>query len=116
MEARFLTDLRAWRDTEEQRWILTQPLTFRDNQGTEHQAPMGFSTDLDSVPRIPIVYAYLKGRATNAAVIHDWLYEQRHPRKQADQIFLQAMKAEGIGWIRRRTIYGAVRAFGWMAY
>lgn len=32
-------------------------------------------------------------------------------RKKADQIFLDAMKAAGVGWIKRHVMYTAVRAW-----
>jgi len=49
-------------------------------------------------------------------VVHDWLYYNKHDRKEADKIFLEAMKSEGVPAWRRLPIYSAVRAFGWLAY
>lgn len=98
------------------RWVLTKALEYTTEDGWTVEVPSGYSTDLDSVPRIPIAYAWLKGRATKSAVIHDWLYYNKHDRKEADKIFLEAMKAEGVAAWRRWPIYSAVRAFGWLAY
>ena len=112
----FKGQLRTQYNSNTKRRTLTQPLTWVDDRGIEYTVPAGFSTDLDSVPRIPLVYAYLKGRATKAAVIHDWLYHNKHPRKAADKVFLAAMKDEGIGMVRRNAIYRGVRLFGWLAY
>lgn len=103
-------------DQSNKRWVLTKPIAYTTDDGWTVEVPAGYSTDLDSVPRIPIAYAWLKGRATKAAVIHDWLYYNKHNRKQADRIFLEAMKDEGVASWRRVPIYLAVRAFGWLAY
>jgi len=98
------------------RWETQKPIEFTTDKGYTVEVPAGYSTDLDSVPRIPFVYAWLKGQATKSAVIHDWLYFNKHDRKEADKIFLEAMKEEGVAVWRRWPIYLAVRAFGWLAY
>lgn len=98
------------------RWVLTKALEYTTDDGWTVEVPPGYSTDLDSVPRIPFAYAWLKGRATKSAVIHDYLYSNRHDRKEADKIFLNAMKDEGVPVWRRVPIYLAVRAFGGLAY
>lgn len=97
------------------RWKLTQSLTYKSD-GRSYTAPQGFETDLDSVPRIPILHAWLNSRATKSAVIHDTLYWRREDRKHADEVFLSAMKTEGVQPWRRFPIYWAVRSFGWLAY
>ena len=100
----------------DKRWVTTKPLDYQTDDGWIVEVPAGYSTDLDSVPRIPFAYAWLKGRATKSAVIHDWLYYNKHDRKEADGIFLNAMKDEGVPSWRRYPIYAAVRAFGFLAY
>ena len=112
----FLTGLSADYSYADKRWVLTKPLVYQTQSSAKFEVPVGHSTDLDSVPRIPFVYAYLKGRAVRSAVLHDYLYSMYFPRKQADKIFLAAMKEEGIGFFRRHVIYRGVRMFGWLAY
>jgi uncharacterized protein DUF1353 len=57
------------------------------------------------------------GRSRDAALVHDWLYKVRRTsrrtitRKEADLIFLEAMKARGTTWFVRRAKYLAVRWF-----
>ena len=97
------------------RWQLTQSLTFKSN-GRSYTAPQGFETDLDSIPRIPILHAWLKSRATKSAVIHDFLYHKLKNRKTADKVMLAAMAAEGVKAWRRLPIYWGVRLFGWLHY
>jgi len=112
----FLTSLNLKYKVEDNRWVLSRALLYRTKGGWEVEVPKGYSTDLDSVPRIPFVYAWLKGRATKSAVIHDWLYYNKHDRSEADRIFLNAMKDEGVPAWRRWPIYLAVWAFGFLAY
>jgi len=61
--------------------------------------PKGFITDLDSVPRIPYVYAYIRGRCRAACILHDFLYRTQPEgvdRAAADKLFLEGCKAEGV--------------------
>lgn len=76
----------------------------------------GFVTDFDSVPRIPIFHAWLKGRAVASALVHDYLYRIGYDRKKADKLFLEAMREEGVRRRYRYPIYWAVRVFGGRAY
>lgn len=78
--------------------------------------PAGFVCDLDSVPRLPFVYWLLKNRATQSAVVHDWLYHAGENRATADVCFLLAMIDEGVALRHRLWIFLAVRLFGWWAY
>ena len=74
--------------------------------------PKGFVTDLDSVPRIPFIYALAKGRARVSAIIHDYLCVYSNlPQADVDKIFLKAMKAEGLGKFYRSLIFTAVRCY-----
>ena len=87
------------------------------SSGKKITAPKGFVTDLASVPRIfrPIFTGH--GKSRQAACIHDWLYHNfHHTRKEADQIFLEALKTSGMNWFGRRAMYRAVRLGGWMHY
>ena len=105
-------------------WRLLEPLRYQTSVkggNTEITVPSGFINDLASIPRLfqSIVPKVAKHR--RAAVVHDYLYRERgslpyakFTRKQADQIFLEAMKADDVRWTRRRVMYLAVRAGGWV--
>lgn len=73
----------------------------------------GFLTDFASVPfgfrwLVPIV-----GRHGKAAVLHDWLYDTHVvSRRQADDIFYEAMGVLGVRPWRRFLAWAAVRLFG----
>ena len=74
--------------------------------------PAGYVTDLASVPRLPLAYLLAGNRAPKSAVIHDWLYAIKAGKDYADEVFLAAMKAEGINRFVAKVMYWAVRVFG----
>jgi len=79
--------------------------------------PHGFLTDFASVPRPFWIIFPPDGQYTQSSVLHDFLYHSRlYTRKRSDRIFLEAMKVLKVSWWRRRTIYRAVRMFGWLAW
>tara|TARA_Y100000310_G_scaffold319188_1_gene374154 strand:- start:3768 stop:4112 length:345 start_codon:yes stop_codon:yes gene_type:complete len=72
----------------------------------------GFTTDLASKP------SKSKNEVV-AAVVHDYIYRNNLPgwtRKEADQLFLDIMKEDGVSFYSRYKYYWAVRAFGWKAW
>jgi hypothetical protein len=96
-------------------WTIYRPFEVMVDQD-KVIVPAGFQTDLDSVPRIPLAYWLVKGRAIKSAVLHDFLYRQQVGREYADSVMLAAMEEEGVGWIARRLIWAGVRAGGSWAY
>lgn len=82
-----------------------------------HYVPKGMVTDLDSVPRVPVVHALFKSRSTLGALLHDHLYKTgMYSRKEADDIFYGAMIWEGVGTGVALVIHRAVRIFGRSSY
>ena len=108
----FLTPLKVTKEGD--KWRLLEPLSYlyTDRVIT---APQGFLSDFASVPRIPLVYSAFGNTGHKAAVIHDYLYSIKHDRKEADKIFLDALKHHEHP-IRSHIMYGAVRLFGWISY
>ena len=84
--------------------------------------PAGFWTDLASIPQIFQNILPVLDRHLRAAVLHDFMYYAQRlngkkiTRAKADKIFLEAMKTCGVGWLKRWTIYSAVRSGGWVAW
>jgi hypothetical protein len=69
--------------------------------------PEGYETDLASVPRLPLAYLIAGNRAPKSALIHDYLYETQAGRDYADDVFLAAMKEEGVSsWIAKLMYFG----------
>lgn len=86
--------------------------------------PKGFETDFASIPRLLRFIYPVNGRHRCAAVVHDYLYYKAgrivvdgtaisYTRKQADLIFLEAMKSLGVRWTQRKSMYRGVRLGGW---
>lgn len=70
-------------------------------------------TDLASVPRIFWTLLPPDGKYANAAIIHDYLYDNAlRTKKEADLIFLDGMTVLGVPKWKRIVMYLAVRWFG----
>jgi len=78
--------------------------------------PENFESDLDTVPRLPIIHAWFKGRTVAGALLHDFLYHSAIEKYKADKLFLVAMKDEGVRARYRYPIYYAVKCFGHRRY
>ena len=79
----------------------------------------GFDFDGASIPQaLWSVYGNpLTGKYRIAALVHDVLYaSEKFPRELADEIFLDLMKQHGVGYVKRQTMYYAVRSAGWATW
>ncbi len=104
-----------------QRWILTQDFIYRSEALGTFTVPAGFETDFASIPRIAWQYVDPDDPCVlYPSIPHDALYNwkgvmatgQKYTRKQADDVFLEAMKEAGARWDIRAVAYRAVRIFG----
>ncbi len=83
--------------------------------GFDIDPPYEFTSDLTSSPSVLRSVVSIWGKHGLAALYHDYLYRHVLPgitRKMADQIMLEFMEVDGVGWTRRRLIYAAVRVGG----
>lgn len=96
-------------------WQLTAPFVYQsDVAKMTFTVPKDFQTDLASVPRLPIVYLLTGGRASEAAVIHDYAYTFKMvPRRIADAVLREASAVSGVKPFYRWLMWAGVRAFGW---
>lgn len=75
--------------------------------------PVGFETDFASVPRGLWNLCPPDGPYSQAAVLHDYLYQKHlRPRDECDAIFLEAMGVLGVPDWKRYIMYFCVRLFG----
>lgn len=91
------------------------------NSGRWVQVPVGYVTDLASTPRILWAILPPNGKYGKAAVIHDYLCTHKKvmtadgfvtiSRKEADEIFYEAMGVLGVPEWKRKTMWAAVRAY-----
>jgi hypothetical protein len=85
-------------------------------KGIRVTLPKGFITDGASIPKI---FWWLgkpfSGDTLYPSFIHDYLYNQTTiPRLIADLIFLDMMKENGVGFIKRWVYFKVVVLCGWM--
>ena len=102
-------------------WIVKRPFTY--HVGSRYSkfkvsVPIGFRTDLASIPRLlwavlpPFGFNYMK-----PAILHDYLYQSKMvSRAQAAAIFLEAMTVLEVNRIVRGVIHTSVRLFGCIGY
>lgn len=99
------------------RWRVLEPFTYEIGEvgsGKLIVVPDNFITDFASVPRGLWNLFPPTGPYGKAAVIHDLMYTtQTGSRKEADDIFLEAMGVLEVNRFTRCTIYWSVRAWGW---
>lgn len=125
----FTTEL-VVQSIDDRKWRVNERFNYNIDTADSSNAvevPVGFITDFASIPRILWVLLPPWGKYGKAAVIHDYMYtEHKHSvfsaegvesfvqieRKQADDIFLQAMEVLGVNVITRYAMYAAVRVFG----
>jgi len=103
------------------RWELERPFTY--HVGSRHsrekvRVPVGFITDFASVPSFLWWLIPPWGKYGKAAIIHDYIYQHHgnYSRRQADNIFLEAMTVLGVKNWRKYPMYLAVRIFGHPAW
>ena len=100
---------------------LLDKLDYIDSTGRLYSVPVGFVTDWESLPRLPIVSWLLGGRPVHrAATLHDYLYRKDAPscggREGADKLFLEAMLSTGLSRIFAMPFYWGVRLGGAASY
>ena len=111
-------------------WVVSRPLHWVDpEQHWTVEVPVGFTTDLASIPRPlwPLLPAH--GRYAPAAVVHDWLYwaqvitlgpwDLPIDRAYADRALRLASEDLGVSRPVRWALWSGVRAGGhrrWARY
>ncbi len=85
--------------------------------------PIGFKSDLMSVPPIVRWFIHKYGDTMYGALPHDYLYYLvDRPRKEADHIFLLALEdvndliGHRVPWLKRLVAYRGVRIGGWVPW
>lgn len=95
-------------------WTLDRPYQRETSIGPI-VVPQGFVTDLASTPRQVWRMLPKFGPWFGAAIVHDFIYRTKPKgidRRQADRVFLELMKADGVRYGDARIMYRAVREFG----
>lgn len=112
MSARFLTPL-LLQYVDGRTWVLIAPFHYQSDvvQRTLY-VPAGQSTDFNSIPRL-LWRVCPPADHAEAGVVHDWAYRTGAlTRKEADDVFYEALLALGVSSWKARTMWAAVRMFG----
>lgn len=97
-------------------WILVRDFKF-NRDSIELIIPKGFKTDFASVPRLFWNIISPTELGDIGPIKHDWTYRTGYgTRLEADNIFLDDMKADGIAYWKRYSAYWAVRSAGWASW
>ncbi len=103
------------RELDRKSWELQRDLVYEGNYD-HFLVPTGFETDFASVPRMFWWLLPRTGRWTKAAVLHDFLWREAKKGNisfcDADGIFRRVMRELGVGYLRRRLMWAAVRWAG----
>ena len=97
-----------------QTYILLEDITVK-SLGYEIKLLQGFDFDGASIPKWlwSIYGSPLTGNYVVASLIHDGLYASQIVSKNlSDKIFLDIMKQSNVGYIKRTSMYLAVKLFG----
>ena len=106
--------------------VANKPMTVKvtgDTGNYTYRVPVGFVTDLASVPKFLFGIFPNSGIYTEASVLHDYMYsvqsfdkDSNITRKDADSIYVHMCKDLGVGKIRSTLMYVALRSFGWTKF
>ena len=78
------------------------------------QVPIGFISDLASVPRVFWrILPPWDGQYAEAAVVHDYLWKKGFPKSYANFVFKELMTRRGVAFWKRWLMWGAVTLNGW---
>lgn len=116
-------------DVRQRVWVLLEEYAIVWD-GTTIRAHAGYEYDLSSVPRALWSLVAPNELSLVAPLFHDLLYEYRgrlpsewhaepfrtFSRREADALFLDLLKAEGVAPWRARAAYAAVRVAGGVAW
>ena len=105
---------------DERTWEIMRAFEYHvgfENSFEVVKIPKGFVTDFATVPRMFWILFPPDGKYTQATIVHDYLYHtKKYTRSKSDAIFLEAMGVLGVPWWKRRTMWLAVRAAGWIPW
>ncbi|MHB0817717.1 DUF1353 domain-containing protein [Stutzerimonas stutzeri] len=99
-----------------ERWKVVTPLQYRTADGRLVIVPVGYRTDLASVPRLAWrIVPRDHVQARRPAVVHDFIYTHlphRFTKREADKIFHAALLEEGMSKALAWLMHLAVRIGG----
>lgn len=117
----------VWYSPSQRTWLLAEDyLGVVDGHTWYIRAPWPF--DLSSVPRVFWFAVAPNELGVKPPLVHDWLYRHggeaptvsgnvvKYTRAQADKLFSDLIREEGVPEWKRRVAYIAVRIGGWRSW
>lgn len=120
MMSKFTSPLKVEVFDNGRKFRLLEPFTYYREENNQDilEVPENFVTDMCSVPRIfwsiypPTGGGTKKTSYCKSGVLHDAAYQYKwFSRKECDKLFLESMKAVGVGFFTRWIFYICVRLF-----
>jgi len=97
--------------------VFFRPLVYNYSLHKSITVPIGFLTDIASVPRFAWSIIPKDDTHTPACVLHDWMYYKNlFSRKACDRIFYEALKSLEVKAWKREVMFRAVRLGGFLGY
>lgn len=93
-------------------------IVYKSDDFGEYHCTIHEGYRCDSASIAPILRGIVsKYNATNAGIVHDYMYKNAHPRRRiADRIFYLLLRRTKLNRLQCWLAYAAVRAFGWLYY
>ena len=102
----------------EDKWVLLEDFVVFTSK-YKIVVKKGFDFDAASIPKVlwSVIGSPMDGKYVPGAVIHDGLYASGIiSRSEADEVFLEIMKADGVSYAKRYAMYWAVRSCGGISW
>jgi len=91
---------------------ILEPIKYLTNDGDMLIVPVGFVSNLASIPKaLRPWFSNDEFAIALCAILHDWLYTQNR-RKYADIQLRESLRSEDIGRVKARMMYLGVRVGG----
>lgn len=117
MKAGFNKTCIAVKTSDGKNFSLFESFSFTDQFGNTYEVPVGFETDGPSIPRALWIDLPPFGNYWLPAVLHDFLYRKtKLDKAMCDNVFYNAMIANGVPRIRAGEIYNGVHLGGWSSF
>ncbi|MDO6488248.1 DUF1353 domain-containing protein [Colwellia sp. 6_MG-2023] len=104
-----------WLENEPKRMRLSADFSFVDVNNVKWTAPAGCVIDGASIPRFfwYLIGSPFNGHYRRASVIHDvYCLTQTRPHKQVHRMFYDAIRADGVGKVKAKAMYLALKIGG----
>jgi hypothetical protein len=101
-----------WLEKEPRKMRLSEDFSFIDANGVKWTAPAGAVIDGASIPRMfwYFIGSPFNGNYRRASVIHDvYCVTQTRPHEQVHRMFYEAIRADGVGKIKAKAMYLALK-------